>query len=159
VLADDPQLTARDASGGPAERQPLRVVVDTEGRTPADARVRDHAAPTLILTAAEVKRDGARGLDLEAVLALLYDQGVRSVLLEGGPTLAGSFVRAGLVDKVVGYLAPTLLGAGLPALSDAGICTVGEAARLRVHEVTRLGADVKLVCYPVREPADVHRDR
>ena len=57
-------------------------------------------------------------------------RGVRSVLLEGGPVLAGSFVAAGAVDKVVGYLAPVLLGAGPAALADAGITTIGEALRL-----------------------------
>ena len=68
VLADDPQLTARDLrTGSLAIRQPLRVVVDSQGRTPADARVRDGAAPTWIATAAEVGAGADGRVDLRAV--------------------------------------------------------------------------------------------
>ena len=134
VLADDPQLTVRspDTDIRPG-RQPLRVVLDRSGRTPATARVRDGSAPTLVL-------------DLEplAALAALQARGVVSVLLEGGPVLAGAFVRAGLVDRVIGYVAPALLGAGAPALADAGVGTVQDAVRLRLDDVARLGDDVRL---------------
>lgn len=143
VLADDPALTVRHVGG----RDPLRVVLDTDGRTPATARVR----PALILTAAEVKRDPTGRLDPAAVLALLHERGVRSVLVEGGPTVAGSVVGAGLVDKVVGYVAPVLLGAGPPALGDAGIGTLAAALRLRLTDVTQLGEDVRITGYPDRE--------
>lgn len=141
VLADDPTLTTRDVA---ARRQPLRVVFDTEGRTPPSAR----AHPALVLTAAEVKRDDSGRLDVAAALDLLYRRGVRSVLVEGGPTVAGSFIRAGLVDKVVAYLAPALLGAGRTALGDAGIGTVANALRLRFADVTSIGDDVRLIGYP-----------
>jgi diaminohydroxyphosphoribosylaminopyrimidine deaminase/5-amino-6-(5-phosphoribosylamino)uracil reductase len=78
------------------------------------------------------------------VLAALHERRVRSVLLEGGPTLAGAFATAGVVDRVVGYLAPALLGAGRPALGDAGITTLGAALLLQVDEVTRVGPDVRI---------------
>ena len=143
VLADDPELTVRDAGG----RSPLRVVLDTDGRTPADARVRNDAAPTLVLTAADVPRAPGGGLDLTAVLKSLHAADVLSVLVEGGPTVAGSFVAAGLVDKVIGYVAPALLGAGPAALAGAGIETIADARRLRLADVTRLGDDVRLTSY------------
>jgi len=129
VLADDPQLTVRPDPG----RQPLRVVLDRTGRTPPGARVRDGSAPSLVLD-----------LEPRAALAELQARGVVSVLLEGGPVLAGAFLRAGLVDRVVGYVAPALLGAGPAALADAGVGTVQDAIRLRLDDVARLGDDVRL---------------
>jgi diaminohydroxyphosphoribosylaminopyrimidine deaminase / 5-amino-6-(5-phosphoribosylamino)uracil reductase len=148
VLADDPRLTVRPDPG----RQPLRVVVDSDGRTPPAARVLDGDAATVVATAGApvagaehvaVPRAGG-GLDLGALLAVLGRRDVVSVLLEGGPTLAGAFVAAGLVDRVVGYVAPALLGAGPPALGDAGVGTIAAAPRLRLDEVVRVGDDLRL---------------
>ncbi len=139
VLADDPQLTARfDVAPHHPVAQPLRVVFDRSGRTPANARVRDAQAKTLIT--ADKPADA---------LARLFADGVVSVLLEGGPTLAGAFWAEGLVDKVIGYVAPVLLGSGrFPALHGAQIDTIAAAPRLELVDVTRLGADVRLTCYP-----------
>ena len=145
VLADDPQLTVREPTGS---RQPLRVVLDPAGRTPRAAKVRDEAAETLFLTAADVRRDTLGRLDLGEVLALLHERGTRSLLLEGGPTLAGAFLRAGLVDKVLGYLAPALLGAGSAALGDAGAGTIRDAFRLRITEVQPFPPDLRITAYP-----------
>jgi diaminohydroxyphosphoribosylaminopyrimidine deaminase/5-amino-6-(5-phosphoribosylamino)uracil reductase len=135
VLADDPELTARPDPG----HQPLRVVVDSAGRTPSGARVRQEPGETLVLT----ERDTGRH-DPAAVLTVLHERGVVSVLLEGGPTLAAAFVAAGLVDRVVAYLAPALLGAGPAAIGPLGVGTINDAVRLRLCEVTRVGDDVKL---------------
>jgi diaminohydroxyphosphoribosylaminopyrimidine deaminase/5-amino-6-(5-phosphoribosylamino)uracil reductase len=158
VLADDPRLTVRD---WPADRQPLRVVVDGAARTPTSSNVLDGTAPSLVAvgidaepervkrlrdTAAEVvelpRADGR--LDLGALLAVLFDREVRRVLVEGGATLAGSFVRAHLVDAVVGYYAPALLGAGPPALNDAGVTTIAGVIRMDVTDVCQVGADVRI---------------
>lgn len=153
VLTDDPALTARPDPG----HQPLRVVVDGRGRTPASARVLDDAAPTLVVTSGTSYGEGrtlvlapaADGrADLAALLRALADRGVVSVLLEGGPTLAGSFVAAGLVDRVIGYVAPVLLGAGPAALQDAGITAIAEARRLALDDVSRLGEDLRLTLRP-----------
>ncbi|MEV5693262.1 bifunctional diaminohydroxyphosphoribosylaminopyrimidine deaminase/5-amino-6-(5-phosphoribosylamino)uracil reductase RibD [Micromonospora globbae] len=149
VLADDPRLTARNLRDGSlAIRQPLRVVVDSEGRTPADARVRDGAARTWIATAAEVGAGPDGRVDLPALLAELHQRGVRAVLLEGGPRLAGAFLAAGMVDKVVGYVAPRLLGAGPAALVDAGVTTIAEAIDLEVVDVTQIGPDLRITALP-----------
>jgi diaminohydroxyphosphoribosylaminopyrimidine deaminase/5-amino-6-(5-phosphoribosylamino)uracil reductase len=149
VLADDPQLTVRPDPG----HQPLRVVVDAQGKTPRDARVLDGSARTLVATVG-TPYDEEHGLvvpagpdgrvDLAALLQALCEREVVSVLLEGGPTLAAAFLRAGLVDRVVGYVAPALLGAGPAALGDAGIGTIADAVRLRLDDVTRVGDDVRL---------------
>lgn len=133
VLTDDPELTVRPDPG----RQPVRVVLDRSGRTPSDAKVR----PALVLA----------GTPGEA-LAVLSERGVVSVLLEGGPTLAGAFLRAGLVDRVLGYVAPALLGAGPTALADAGVGTIKDAVRLRLDDVTRLGEDLRLTLRPREQP-------
>jgi diaminohydroxyphosphoribosylaminopyrimidine deaminase/5-amino-6-(5-phosphoribosylamino)uracil reductase len=139
VLADDPQLTVRDSADRLAKHQPLRVVLDRRHRTPQSARVLDNAAPTLVLDTAVPR----------FALKALYDKGVRHVLLEGGPTLAGAFMEAHCVDEVIVYLAPLLLGNGPAALGDAGIATLTDAVTLDVQAVSRTGEDVKLVGRPV----------
>ena len=150
VLADDPRLTVRAADDQPAARQPLRVVIDTSGRTPADAAVLDDSAATLVLTGADLAIvDGQ--LDLHAVLGVLHDRGIVHVLLEGGPTLAMSFLRADLIDRVVGYVAPVLIGGGgLPALGGEGAPSIDKAWQLRIDEVERVGADLRIVARPIR---------
>jgi diaminohydroxyphosphoribosylaminopyrimidine deaminase/5-amino-6-(5-phosphoribosylamino)uracil reductase len=101
--------------------------------------VLDDSAETLVLDTAVPR----------FALKALYDRGVRHVLLEGGPTVAGAFVEARCVDEVIAYLAPMLLGAGPAALGDAGIATITDALTLVVESVSRSGDDVKLVGRPV----------
>ncbi len=127
ALADDPALTVRLEPPAPGP-PPLRVVVGSRSLPPG-ARVLDDAAPT-ILTA---ERDPV------AVLADLYERGVRHVLLEGGPTLAAAFRSAGVIDRVEVHLAPVLLGAG-PSLAPPGSSPAG----LDVERVERVGEDVRV---------------
>jgi diaminohydroxyphosphoribosylaminopyrimidine deaminase/5-amino-6-(5-phosphoribosylamino)uracil reductase len=101
---------------------------------PESAAVLDDAAETLAL----------RARDPADVLEQLYKLGHQHVWLEGGPTVAAAFVRAGLVDRVIAYLAPMLLGAGRAAVGDLGIATIADALRLRVVDANRLGDDVRL---------------
>jgi diaminohydroxyphosphoribosylaminopyrimidine deaminase/5-amino-6-(5-phosphoribosylamino)uracil reductase len=148
VLADDPHLTARTDAGALANRQPIRVIVDSAGRTPADARVRDGAARTWVATAAELGAGADGRVDLRKLGEGLYERGCRRVLLEGGPTLGGAFLREGLVDEVVGYIAPKLLGAGPSALATAGIVTIAEAIDLELIDVRRVGPDLRVTALP-----------
>lgn len=129
ALVDDPWLTARLADGSLAPRQPTRVVV---GRTaiPDGARVLDDAAPTIL----------ARTHDPAEVLGLLGD--AVHVLLEGGPTLAAAFLKAGLVDLVHAHVAPALLGSGPAVVGDLGIGTLADALRFTVEEVRQAGDDI-----------------
>ncbi len=158
--ADNPHLAARAFGEAPqdAVSQPLRVVVDSSATAvKPGARVLDAAAPTLVAVAADA--DAAHlaglcevvrlprtpaGLDVPALLDALHTRGIRSVLLEGGPRLAGSFVAAGAVDRVIGYLAPVLLGAGLAALAGTEITTLTEALRLDMTEIVRIGPDLRI---------------
>jgi diaminohydroxyphosphoribosylaminopyrimidine deaminase / 5-amino-6-(5-phosphoribosylamino)uracil reductase len=171
VVADDPALTVR--LEGHRGRQPLRVVLDGRGRTQASAAVLRRDAPTLMFTTpaapperraewesagAEVlvegETSGSSHVDLGRVLELLGKRDVQDVLIEGGPTLAWSAVEGGLVDRMVVYLAPKLIG-GVEApssLGGPGIASIADAFALSIVKVERLGEDLKVV-------ADVHRDR
>ncbi len=138
VLADDPRLDVR-LPDRPASTGPLRVVVGRR-ELPPTAKVLDDSAPTVVLT----------DHDPKSVLAYLGDRDIVSVLLEGGPTLAGAFVAAGMVDRVVAYLAPALLGAGSPALGDAGIETLAGVLRLHIDAVDVIGDDIRIIATPKR---------
>jgi diaminohydroxyphosphoribosylaminopyrimidine deaminase / 5-amino-6-(5-phosphoribosylamino)uracil reductase len=140
ALTDDPQLTVRDAGGRATGRQPLRVVVDRRGRLPRTARVLDDAAPTHVSRAA-----GPAGL-----LAELFERDVRRVLLEGGPTLAAAFLRAGLVDEAIVHLAPTLLGAGPSLVGDLGISTIADALSFSIADLIPMGGDLQIRMRPTR---------
>jgi diaminohydroxyphosphoribosylaminopyrimidine deaminase/5-amino-6-(5-phosphoribosylamino)uracil reductase len=157
VLADDPRLNVRLPG---AQRQPLRVIVDSDLRTPASAQILDASAPTVIFTrvpnataeAALIAR-GARierateqnGVHLHAVLRRLGELDINEVLVEAGPTLSGAFVQAGLADELLLYMAPKLLGPqarplfNLPLLED-----LQHARRFRIIEQLRIGDDLRI---------------
>ncbi len=135
--ADDPRLTVRDRLGRERARQPLRAVMGLRGLRAGSALA--NAGATVLDT-----RDPAQALQR------LWDAGRRHVWLEGGPTLAAAFWQADLVDRVVAYVAPALLGSGPAAVGDLGIGTVDDIARLRLDDVTRVGDDVRLVLTPRR---------
>lgn len=141
VAVDDPALTARDEEGRPLERQPLRAVMGERPLDPA-ARVLDPTVGTAV---------HLRTRDPRAALAELFARERRHVLCEGGPTLAAAFLRAGLVDEVVAYVAPVLLGSGRAAVADLGIGTIADALRLPVTDVAVLDDDnVRLTMQPGR---------
>lgn len=147
VLVDDPRLTVRDQDDVdlPREQQLLRVVMGRR-EVPADRRVRDDGAETLVL--------GTR--DPMDALRTLYERDVQHVLLEGGPTLAAAFLTAGLVDEVVAYVAPMLLGSGLSAVGDLGLSTIGDALHLDVADVTTLGTGADTSLRLTLTPRKVH---
>jgi diaminohydroxyphosphoribosylaminopyrimidine deaminase/5-amino-6-(5-phosphoribosylamino)uracil reductase len=128
VLVDDPELTVRDAGNRPVAHQPLRAVMGLR-EVPADRRVLNDVAETVVLPT----RDPA------TALAELFERDRQHVFLEGGPTLGAAFLRAGLVDEVVAYVAPMLLGAGLSAVADLGITTIDDAVRFDVLDISVIG--------------------
>ena len=139
VLADDPELTARTAAGDLTSHQPLRVVVGLRD-LPAGARLHGPGGELLHL----------RTHDVAGVLAALHAREVRHLLVEGGPTLAAAFLRAGVVDEIHAYIAPVLLGAGPAAVGDLGVTSIGDALRFEPREPIALGRDVLIVSTPVR---------
>jgi diaminohydroxyphosphoribosylaminopyrimidine deaminase/5-amino-6-(5-phosphoribosylamino)uracil reductase len=163
VLADDPQLTvrlprARGRAG--AASQPLRVILDGHLRTPVTAQVLRGPAPTLIVTARgaspvrarRLRAAGAEVLELPArqgrvtpgaLLRALAARHMQSVLVEGGATVHGAFVAAGVVDRVAIFLAPSLLGHGIPIARGAGL-PLADALGLGPLTTLALGHDVLL---------------
>ena len=137
VLADDPALTARREDGDLFEDQPRPVVVGTRA-VPQEARVRSHPRPFM--------QD--EGEDLRDLLDRLRELGAHRVFLEGGPTLAASFLRQGLVDEVLVYIAPTLIGGERVAVGDIGVATIAEQRRLDIVAVDRLGDDILVTLTP-----------
>jgi diaminohydroxyphosphoribosylaminopyrimidine deaminase / 5-amino-6-(5-phosphoribosylamino)uracil reductase len=137
VLADDPHLTCR--LPGFRGRQPLRVVLDRRGRVTDAHRVRDDSAETLVLTDA----------DLPAVLKVLWDRDVRSVLVEGGSQVLHSFLSDGFVDRLQIHVAPVLLGdRGRPLLAGPWAATLADVPRFMLDGVEQAGDDALLSLRP-----------
>jgi diaminohydroxyphosphoribosylaminopyrimidine deaminase/5-amino-6-(5-phosphoribosylamino)uracil reductase len=169
ALADRPALTVRDADPMPPS-QPLRVVLDAQGRVDASGPLFDTAiAPTLVVTTErapapavdawraagakiEVVAPGARGVgvDLGATWELLArSYGVLQALVEGGARLHGSCIEQQCADQIVAYLAPTLLGTGgLPGIDFAGPASLDRAQRWHVLDATQVGDDVRVTLEP-----------
>jgi diaminohydroxyphosphoribosylaminopyrimidine deaminase/5-amino-6-(5-phosphoribosylamino)uracil reductase len=168
VVVDDPLLTARPG-GVESARQPLRVVLDSSGRMPANARVLTGGSKTLVATTErspeswrrDIEATGAEVLVLPAdthsrvlLPALLEDLGRRGILIllvEGGGVVLGSFFDQRLVDKVTAVIAPLIVGAAdaPAAVAGEGAAYMREAVRLRDITVERLGDDVLVTGYPV----------
>jgi diaminohydroxyphosphoribosylaminopyrimidine deaminase/5-amino-6-(5-phosphoribosylamino)uracil reductase len=147
VLVDDPELTVRDQAGTTLPRQPLRAVMGLRD-LPSGRRVLNDAAETAVLKT----RDPAEAL------AQLRHRGRQHVFLEGGPTLGAAFLRAGLVDEVIAYVAPMLLGDGICAVADLGISTITDAVRFEAVDIAVVGegndanARFTLTPIPRKEP-------
>jgi diaminohydroxyphosphoribosylaminopyrimidine deaminase/5-amino-6-(5-phosphoribosylamino)uracil reductase len=135
VFADDPALTARLPDGSVAERQPLRVVVG-EREISSEARVLNEDSRTMVI----------RTRDPLEVVRALADR--TDVIVEGGPTLAGAFLRAGVIDRILAYVAPILLGGPIAAVDDVGVLSIAQAQRWRFDGVERVGPDVRLSLVP-----------
>jgi diaminohydroxyphosphoribosylaminopyrimidine deaminase/5-amino-6-(5-phosphoribosylamino)uracil reductase len=165
VLADDPSLNVRAPDIDTRERQPLRVVLDSALRTPPAARMLSLPGDTLVLTR---RADGASadalraagaiveapggdsaGIDLDRALARLAVLECNDILVEAGPTLTGALVAAGLVDELVLYLAPHLMGDGARGLfSLPGLEKMADRVQLRITELRQVGDDLRLRAVP-----------
>jgi diaminohydroxyphosphoribosylaminopyrimidine deaminase / 5-amino-6-(5-phosphoribosylamino)uracil reductase len=135
VLADDPALTARLPDGSLAEKQPLRVVVGMR-EVPPEAKVLNDDSRTMVI----------RTHDPMEVLKALSDR--TDVLLEGGPTLAGAFLRAGAINRILAYVAPILLGGPITAVDDVGVSNIAKALRWQFDGVDRIGPDLVISLVP-----------
>ena len=143
LIVDDPALTARDenATDGllvPAADQPIPVVLGRR-EIAASARINQHPALAAHGLDAPLRFDGS---DLEEHLTALHERGVRSVFVEGGPTIASAFIAAGLADEVLVYVAPALLGGPRLAIGDLGIESMAGIRRLSIEGIERLGDDL-----------------
>lgn len=172
VLADDPELTTRLSVPG---LHPVRVVVDSQLRTPPEARVLNGEAPTIVLTTEQAPHERAEALreagadvvvcgegprvDLEAGLRELGRRELGSVLVEGGGALNGSLLAAGLADKLLLFYAAKLVGSGAPPAFDfAGPDAMADALRLESVSIERYGDDWCVAGYPARSAAERRTD-
>ena len=171
VLADDCALTVRAEELGlpdqeaqkASARQPLRVVLDSQLRTPEGSRVLSADAATLLLhgedatvpgllkaSAAEILplAAGAQGLDLDAMMALLAQRQCNEILVESGPRLAGALLQAGLVDELIVYMAPALLGSRAQPLLELPIDAMADKVPLTITDVRKVGQDWRFTVKP-----------
>lgn len=161
VLTDDPLLTARLAEGG---NHPVRVVLDNHLRMPTDAKLlADATSPVWIVVGntvtdeqidafpdwdhIEILRQEQETVDIDTLLSELGERKIASLLVEGGGTVADSFVRSRNVDEVITYIAPKLIGGrkALTPVSGAGIEHLHDAMSFSIVEHTRVGDDIKIV--------------
>jgi diaminohydroxyphosphoribosylaminopyrimidine deaminase/5-amino-6-(5-phosphoribosylamino)uracil reductase len=171
VLADDCALTVRyddvllsdpEVAGAPPQ-PPLRVVLDSSLRTPEGARILSPDAPTLMLhsegavvpehlkvgnTALSSLARGSAGLDLVALMALLAERQCNEILVESGPRLAGALLQAGLLDELIVYMAPTLMGDRAQPLLALPIDTMGEKVALHIVDIRKVGEDWRITAKP-----------
>jgi len=173
VLHDDPSLTIRADELGLESReeaeavaicQPLRVVVDSQLKTPADAKVLCSSGGTLLVTAVESpdRQDteiiclpdschlgNGNQVDLSALLKMLAEKECNKVLVEAGAELAGAFVHAGLVDELVVYMAPKLLGSSARPLLSLPFDRMDQQVVLDIQDIRQVGDDVRITAKPV----------
>ena len=167
VAADDPRLTVRDSRFGLDDLQPLRVVCDSGLTLSPAMRVFERATDALVFTASDDRgrrqqfdearvevvnvAAGADGLDLARILEALAGRGVNDVLVEAGPTLAGAFIRGGLADEIVAYVAPAVIGTDArDAFSLAAPRALEDVHRFEFVDVRNVGPDLRVTLAPVR---------
>ena len=165
VMADDPRLTVHKIDAKP-EDNPVRVVVDSKGKTPIDARITNSDAKTIIAIAREYKDDfvnsqkyetfrkrgvkfffsGDKRVDLTSLMSYLHEEGIEKLMLEGGATLNFSMIKAGLIDEInICVAAMVVRGADAKTFFDGdGFDTMDEAVRLELFDSYSLGKDLIL---------------
>lgn len=164
ILLDNSSLTVRENELGMGEdaslameRQPLRVVLDSQQRIASDAKVLQQASQALVVSAQEPNAelvslgvtqwqlpDGNGRIDLELLLRRLAEQQCNEVMVEAGATLAGAFVAAGLVDELIIYMAPTLMGNQARGLLDLPIETMADKRPLKITDIRAVGDDWRI---------------
>lgn len=153
ILSDDPKLTVKEKYVK-NPKQPLRIVLDSNCRTPKDALVLNDSAKTLIIIkkgnekqfdckhveVVECKTDNEGRIDLNSALDLLFQKGVKKLLVEGGSTVIWSFLKKKLVDDLFIYIGPYVIGGkDTPTVADgSGIKNENELLSLRIVNVKRL---------------------
>ncbi len=158
VLADNPRLTARAADDSASAKQPLRVVMGLRDIPEGAAVKGTSGTPSSPDRLGDDDYLALRTHDPAVVVRELQDRGVGHLMIEGGATINAAFLAQGLVDELVVYLAPTLLGSGIPALTDLGINTLAQAQRWEWDATTSgpvelLGPDLKLTLMPAKVAA------
>jgi diaminohydroxyphosphoribosylaminopyrimidine deaminase / 5-amino-6-(5-phosphoribosylamino)uracil reductase len=170
VIADNPHLTVRIAiKGGICHKQPLRIIVDGLGRTPPKSCIFGEPGKTMVVTGTDISPEKKQGLkatgaevlelpseagtlDLKQMMIALGQRQITGVLVEAGGILLGSLFDAGLVDKVVAFLAPIVIGGeeARPSVAGRGIDRLADSAKLKRVKMEKVGDDIMVVGYVVK---------
>ena len=166
VLADDCRLTLREDElplddedkDRALTHPPARMVLDSKGRTPAGARILAGGETTVITTqnipigesgqAVVLVADAEGRVDLSAWVQYLGKQAFNEIMVEAGPTLSGALLTGGWVDRLIIYQAPKLLGDAARPMAAMNLSALTEALKLEINEVTRIGADLRIIAAP-----------
>ena len=151
VLKDNPRFTVRAETY--SESRPIRVVFDTKGRLPSDAKMLQVDGDIVVVCnenaslpqGVEKWTHSENHANLDAVLSRLAEEGANEVLVEAGSKLTGSFLRSGLWDELVVYVAPKLLGSRSRALADIAVDRLCDGISGSIESIERLGQDVRIV--------------
>jgi diaminohydroxyphosphoribosylaminopyrimidine deaminase/5-amino-6-(5-phosphoribosylamino)uracil reductase len=168
VISDNPELT--DRSSFTEKRDPVRIITDSAGRIPLDSKVlrKDNVKTIIAVTeridSEFVKKINDKGedvivcpdkngrVDLNYLMKELWKQGIDSILIEGGSTLNYSAVSEGVVDKVVSFISPKIIGGkdSFTPVGGAGVRTISDAFRLKVDKVEQIDTDILIESYIIR---------
>jgi 2,5-diamino-6-(ribosylamino)-4(3H)-pyrimidinone 5'-phosphate reductase len=147
ILADDPKLTVKEKYVGKA-KQPVRIVLDSKFRTPENAEVMKPNAKTIIVTTCkefkkehvEVIKCGDAKVDLIKLMEILYDRGIRKLLVEGGSTVIWEFLKNKLVDEMFVFFAPIIIGGNAPSIAGGeGAKKEEEIIKFEIKSIERIG--------------------
>src|SRR5699024_10800441 len=170
VINDNPSLTTRLPNGG---KNPLRIILDTDLRTPLDANVvTDGEADTWIITGTHISKERTApfikntgvsiipldSLDPGTVLKYLGSKRIMSLFVEGGAAVNGSFLESGKINQLVQYMAPKLIGGkdAPSSIAGTGFKTMAETLSLAITNVEMIGDDIKIISEPRMDDADVY---
>ncbi len=159
VLADDCELNVRSLENIDLERvvQPKRIILDRQGQLPLSAKILQNPATVMVMTPFRQELDelGVIQLTLQPLNQLLQTLSqqyqIYDVLVEAGATLSTAFLQQGLVDEMISYVAPTLLGQTARAMFNAEFSQMAEQLRFELIDVTQLGQDIRLRLLPIQE--------
>jgi len=161
ILADDPKLTVKKEYVKKA-KNPVRVVLDAHLRTPENAEVMKPNARTIIVTtgkefkkglieAIKCGEEGSDRVDIEKLMGILYERGIKKLLVEGGSTVIWEFLSHGLFDELQVYIAPIVIGGNAPTMAGGeGIKDIEDAIKLRLYAIERYGDGLVLKFIPAR---------
>lgn len=158
VLADDPKLTVKEQYVQ-NPKQPLRIVLDSHLKTPENAEITKPTAPTLIVTSchtagkkkghADIICCGDSRIDLKKLMMYLYDIGVRNLLVEGGSTVISAFLKERIVDEILIFFAPVLIGEPAPSIvGNTGEEHEKQAIAVDIYNVQRMGSGFLVMARP-----------
>lgn len=165
IISDNPRLTARTSTGHPLACQPLRIILDSQGRTPTNARIFSEPGSTLIASTDSntSKMDSLKDLGVEILtlpqnnnrvsllplLTNLAERGVVNLLVEGGGTTLSSFLESGVVDKILAFISPTIIGGkkAFTPVSGDGLAAISDGHKLKCVEFEQVGPDILVTGY------------